>query len=128
MRLTSRPQQASRSNPTLRSELIEGRDLHEHWKENLPVFNVTPRSAEPKYASGKRFAKRNPDVGPYDWLAWSNKTGARLLPNVSAPALHQLLDAVETEVVGKEPTLSRFLPPRAPSPWHQEKGEWWPKP
>jgi hypothetical protein len=112
---------------TLRSELIEGRDLHEHWKENLPVFNVRPRSAEPKYLSGKRFADRNPDVGPYDWLAWGSKTGARLLPNVSAPALHQLLDAVEAEVLGKDAGLSRFLPPRAPSPWHQENGEWWPK-
>jgi hypothetical protein len=115
-------------DPTLRSELIEGRDLHEHWKDNLPVFNVTPRRAQPKYPSGKRFAARNPKVGPYDWLAWGNKTGARLLPNVSAPALHQLLDAVEAEVIGKDPALSRFLPARAPSPWLRENGEWWPKP
>ena len=45
-------------DPTLRFELIEGRDLHEHWPENMPVFNVTPRVAEPQYPSGKRFAKR----------------------------------------------------------------------
>jgi hypothetical protein len=112
---------------TLRSELIEGRDLHEHWTENLPVFNVRPRRHEPKYPSGKQFAERNPDAGPYDWLAWSNKTGALLLPNVSAPALHQLLDAVVAEVIAKDDALSRFVPPRVPSPWHHENGEWWPQ-
>jgi len=58
----------------------------------------------------------------------SSKTGARLLPNVSAPALHQLLDAAEAEVFSKDAALSRFVPPRAPSPWHHENGEWWPKP
>src|SRR5215216_602583 len=47
-------------DPTLRDELIEGRDLHEHWPDNMPVFNVTPRPAEPPYPSGKRFAARNP--------------------------------------------------------------------
>src|SRR5262245_16898749 len=25
-------------DPLLRSELIEGRDLHEHWVENMPIF------------------------------------------------------------------------------------------
>jgi hypothetical protein len=35
-------------DPTLRSELIEGRDLHEHWAENLPVFNMTPRQTQPR--------------------------------------------------------------------------------
>jgi hypothetical protein len=34
-------------DPTLRDELIEGRDLHEHWPDNMPVFNVTPRPAQP---------------------------------------------------------------------------------
>jgi hypothetical protein len=111
---------------TLHDELIEGRDLHEHWRENLPLFNVTPRPGQPRYRSGKRFAARNPDVGPYDWLAWGNKTGARLLPNVSAPALHEVLDAVENEVLAKDAGLRRFIPPRAPSPWIHQDGEWWP--
>jgi hypothetical protein len=44
---------------TLRSELIEGRDLHEHWKENLLVFNVSPRREDPKYPWGRRFTERN---------------------------------------------------------------------
>lgn len=115
-------------DPTLRAELIEGRDLHEHWPENLPVFNVTPRVAQPGYPSGKAFAARNPDRGPYTWLGWSSKKGARLLPNVSAPELHQLLDAVEDQVLSKDAALSRYVPPRAPSPWLHQDGEWWPKP
>ena len=50
-----------------------------------------------------------------------------LLPNVSAPALHELLDAVEAEVLAADPELGRFLPPRAPSPWVHTDGEWWPR-
>jgi hypothetical protein len=50
---------------TLRSELIEGRDLQEHWTENMPVFNVTPRPTQPKYPTGKAFADRNPRSDPY---------------------------------------------------------------
>jgi len=116
-------------DPILRAELIEGRDLHEHWTENLPVFNVTPREVEPKYPSGKSFAARNPEAGnwPYWWLAWSNSTGARLLPHVSAPALHELLDAVEADVLSSDATFSEYIPPRAPSPWLHANGEWWPK-
>jgi hypothetical protein len=114
-------------DPTLRAELIEGRDLHEHWPENMPVFNVTPRPAQPRHRSGKDFAARNPKRGPYWWLGWNNKTGAVLLPNVSAPALHELLNAVETEVLTNDDSLRRFVPPRAPSPWIHENGEWWPK-
>ena len=115
-------------DPTLRSELIEGRDLNEHWPENLPVFNVTPRQQEPKYRSGQTFAARNPKNGPYWWLGWSNKTGAQLLPTVSAPALHEFLDSVEADVLAQDSTLGRFVPPRAPSPWIHENGEWWPGP
>lgn len=112
---------------TLRAELIEGRDLHEHWPDNLPVFNVTPRVEQPPRRSGRAFAERNPDRGPYWWLGWSSKTGAQLLPNVSAPALHQVLDEVEAEVLADDAALTRFVPPRAPSPWLQQDGEWWPK-
>lgn len=35
-------------DPTLRAELIECRDLHEHWRENLPIFMVTPRLDVPQ--------------------------------------------------------------------------------
>jgi hypothetical protein len=112
---------------TLRDELIEGRNLNEHWPDNMPVFNVTPRAEEPPHKTGKRFAERNPDRGPYGQSNWNNKKGALLLPNVSAPALHQLLDAVEADVLPKNAALSEYMPPRAPSPWIHENGEWWPK-
>lgn len=115
-------------DPTIRSELIEGRDLLEHWVENLPIFNVTPRPADPPRPSGKNFAARNPREGPYDWLAWSSRNGAEILPNVSAPALHTLLDAVEADVLSSNSALSRFVPARPESPWLQHEGEWWPKP
>ena len=114
-------------DPTLRAELTEGRDLHEHWVENLPVFNVTPRAAQPPRRSGKEFAARNPDRGPYWWLGWNNKAGAMLLPNVSAPALHGLLDDVEAEVLSKDAALSRFVPEPEPTPWLRRNDEWWPK-
>jgi hypothetical protein len=83
----------------------------------MPVFNVTPRVAQPRYPSGKSFAIRNADEGPYWWLGWGAKTGALLLPHVPAPALHQLLDAVEGEVLAHDAALRDFVPPRAPSPW-----------
>lgn len=112
---------------TLRAELTEGRHLHEHCVENAPVFNVTPRPREPKHRSGKAFAARNPDRGPYWWFNWTNKTGALLLPNVSTPALHQLLDDVEAEVLATDESWIEYVPPRAPSPWVHIDGEWWPK-
>jgi hypothetical protein len=115
-------------DPIVRDEVVEGRDLHEHWQENLPLFNITPRVAQPRYPSGQAFAVRNPERGPYWWLGWSAGTGALLLPHVSAPALHELLDAVEAEVLAIDAAFSRFVPPRAASPWIQHNGEWWPKP
>ncbi len=113
---------------TLRAELIEGRDLHEHWLDNMPVFNVSSRAEQPPRRSGREFARRNPDRDPYWWLAWSTRTGPQLLPNVSAPALRQVLDEVEAEVIGNDASLARFVPSRAPSPWLRQDGEWWPKP
>jgi hypothetical protein len=68
-------------DPILRDELFEGRNLHEHWDENMPVFNVTPRVRQPRYPSGRSFAARNPREGAYMALDWGNQTGARLLPH-----------------------------------------------
>ena len=113
---------------TVQSELIEGRNLVEHWVENMPVFNVSPAPRKPSHPSGKNFAERNPGRDPYGRGEWSNKTGARLLPNVTALAVHQLLDDVEAEVLASDPSLAAYFPPRAPSPWLHEGGEWWPKP
>jgi hypothetical protein len=115
-------------DPTIRSELIEGRDLLEHWVDNLPVFNVTPRPRQPRYRSGKDFAARNPTRGPYWWLGWNAGKGAMLMPNVPAPAVHDVLDAVEAEVLANDPELVRYVPPRAPSPWLRDRGQWWPDP
>jgi hypothetical protein len=99
-------------DPVLRAEVIEGRDLNEHWAENMPIFNVTPRPATPSRRSGKDFAERNPRRGPYSQSNWNLKTGALLLPNVSAPALHELLDEAEAEVLESTPSLSEYVPER----------------
>jgi hypothetical protein len=112
-------------DPALRAELIEGRDLHEHWDDNMPVFNVTPRPRQPTHRSGKDFAARNPRSGPYDWLRWSNRTGPLLLPNVSALALYDLLDAVEASAVASYPSLGQYVPPRLPSAWTIGRYGWW---
>jgi hypothetical protein len=114
----------------MHAELREGRDLVEHWPDNMPVFNVhvhgKPRSRAPR-PSGRSFAERNPRDTPYDG-GWSSKYGAELLPNVPAQALHELLDAVEAEVLASDPDLARFVPPRAPSPWaYDPEWGWWPK-
>ncbi len=110
----------------LRQEIIEGRDLLEHWKENLPIFNVTPRPAEPKYRSGKSSAARHPNRSPYYWLHWTNKRGPLLLPNVAALDLRELIDRVEAVVLASSPSLSRFVPTQAPSSWMEWEGGWWP--
>jgi hypothetical protein len=115
-------------DPTVRAELIEGRNLNEHWRENMPIFNVRPRPAEAKHDSGKRFAARNPDRRPYSQFSWTNKAGALLLPNVPAKSVHELLDAVEAEVLAKDASLGEYIPPRVPSPWLHHENEWWPRP
>jgi hypothetical protein len=115
-------------DPTVRAELIEGRDLHEHWRDNMELFSTRFRAKQPGYRSGRDFAARNPSTGPYDWLSWGNTTGPQLLPHVSAPAVHELLNAVEAEVLASDPSLSQYVPPREASPWLYENGEWWPKP
>jgi hypothetical protein len=112
-------------DPTLADDLTVSRNLHEHWEQHLPVFSRKPLVEEPK-RSGKRFAARNPGRSPYWWLGWNPKTGALLQPTVSAPALHELLDAVESDVIARDAALSEYVPQRAPSPWLHEKGEWWP--
>jgi hypothetical protein len=115
---------------TLRDELTEGRHLHEHWTDNMLVFNRRDRRREiieePPHPSGKSFNKRNPKSGPYTWLSWNNKAGPMLLPNVPASELRTLLDAVEAEALAGNADLSRFVPPPTPSAWLQHEGEWWP--
>lgn len=116
--------------PTIRAELIEGRDLNEHWRENLPVFLADPRG-EPRYRSGKRFAERNPKQSPYWWLGWSSGDGPQVLPNIPAHAIHELVDRVEETVLARDPGFRRFVPVRQPSRWLGEDAgadRWWPGP
>ena len=93
----------------------------------MPIFNVRPRVEQPRHRSGQSFAERNPERGPYWWLGWRSDTGAWLLPHVTAAAVHELLDAVEAEVLTHDDSLSRFVTPRAQSPWVYDRGVWWPK-
>jgi hypothetical protein len=111
-------------------EIIEMRDLNEHWKDNAPVFNVRPRPRQPARPSGRAFAARNPDRGPYYWLAWDSQIGPKLTPNVPAAAVHELLDRVEAKVLNDYPGLAEFIPPPSPSPWidHPERHSWEPRP
>ncbi|MBA3432470.1 MAG: hypothetical protein H0U08_00080 [Actinobacteria bacterium] len=113
-------------DPTIRADIIAVRDLLEHWKENMPIFNAHPMPKVPSHGSGKGFADRYKRGGPFDAISWSNIDGATVLPSLSAQGLHEIIDAVEGEAVGAHPELAAFIPPRAPSPWRREGGEWLP--
>jgi hypothetical protein len=115
-------------DPDLRADLTEGRHLHEHWPDNLPVFNVKPRTPQPPRRSGQSFAARNPGRSPYWWLGWDLKIGPYLMPQAPAIAVHKVVDAVEAEVLASDPALAEYVPPRAQSWWLHEGGEWWPRP
>jgi hypothetical protein len=114
---------------TMSAEIREGRDLHEHWDENMPVFNVRPRTATPPRKSGKDFAARNPNAGPYWWLGWDSRAGPRLLPHVIAAELHRLIDEVQRVAVAEHSDFADYVLPRAPSPWvaDPETHGWWPR-
>ena len=118
-------------DPVLSAELKESRDLHEHWKDNMPVFNQIPRNSEPPRKSGKDFASRNPTDRPYAWREWNSKQGPMLTPHVSAAELHRILDRVEELVVSATPGLADYIPARPTrSPWADdpENNHWWPRP
>jgi hypothetical protein len=113
-----------------RKEIIEIRDLNEHWKDNAPVFNVRPRPGQPSRLSGRAFAARNPAHGPYYWFGWDSQVGPKLAPHVPAAAVHELLDRVEARVLKDYPDLAEFIPPPSPSPWidHPDRHGWEPRP
>jgi hypothetical protein len=50
------------------------------------------------------------------------------MPHVPAADVHTLLDAIEAEIIATEARFSDYVPPRAPSPWLEQDGQWWPKP
>jgi hypothetical protein len=116
-------------DPRLRAEIRQGRDLHEHWKENMPVFNVTPRRREPKHPTGQQFAAANPDRSPYFWLRWDNEVGPKLMPNVPSTNVRTLVDGAESHVLRVAPEMATFLLPRPESSWIDSPSHgWWPRP
>jgi hypothetical protein len=114
---------------TMRAEIIEVRGVNEHWKENMPVFNVEPRPAEPPHRTGKSFAARNPGRSPFGLaLNWTSKAGALVTPNVSANDLHDFVDRVQEPILSAHPELADYVPARLPSPWLRDpKWGWFPR-
>jgi len=91
-------------------------------------FNVSPRPGGATL-SGKSFAVRNPETNPFGVAAVGTPRRARgSCRKPRLPQLHELLDAIEAEVTRRGMSaLREYVPPRAPSPWLYENGEWWPK-
>ncbi len=117
-------------DPVVRTGVIAGGELHEHWDENMPVFNVRPSGTPPR-KSGDNFAVSNPDRSPYSCLAWKSNAGPMLLPLVAAPQVHALLDACETWETVRIPSLTKVALLRPASPWTSEippPHNWWPRP
>jgi hypothetical protein len=117
-------------DPELEKAVIQHRDLLEHWDENMPVFNISPRQTTPPRKSGKEYASDNPDSSPYGQIRWNGSEGPILGFRVPAEKLHRLLDAVQEEVQARSPSLAEYIPSRAPSPWlGKEAGRdrWFPK-
>ena len=119
------PKSSVQIDGDVRTDLIGGRGIVEHWRENWHAFTSHPRP-EPSHRGAREWAERNPRGGPFNWLDWTSTEGARVLPSVSADALHGIVDAVEAEAVAARPNLAEYIPPRAPSPWRREHGEWLP--
>ena len=116
----------------VRDEVVETRDLLEHWEGNQWIFGAQPRPKEPDYPSGKAFAGRNPDGNPYmAWGHWDQRQGPMLTPNVPASELRAVIDTVERQVVSARPDMARFVPhadPNAPAPWLRDDHGIWPHP
>ena len=98
------------------TEITAGRDLVEHWQDNMPIFNVHPRTETPKHTSGREFAALNPSKGPYGFW-WNSTVGPMLLPNVPASDLRALIDRVKARVSADHPTMAEFFRDWAQSPW-----------
>lgn len=116
--------------PDVARELIQARDLNEHWDENMPVFHQSPRPRSPGRPSGKAFAALNPWAGPYDWFAWSGNVGPLVTPHVSATQVHQLVDDALGVVRLTHPAMADEVPAAALRPWYEPEkpGDmWWPK-
>ena len=101
----------------LAAELGAGRDLVEHWKENMPVFNSYPRTKVPPRESGKAFAASNPHSGPYGSEEWDNQVGPKILPKVPAAELQAVVERVKKQALMDRPSLTDFFHDWEPTPW-----------
>lgn len=113
---------------TVRVEIPAGRDMREHWSDNMPFFNQKHRPGEPKRKSGQEFAKRNPKASPYWSARWDNGVGLKLLPNVPVGDVRRLIVAAKRWIEEVQPMLTRFFTEPEPSPWTGGDGpdRWWP--
>jgi hypothetical protein len=115
----------------LEAAVIQHRDLLEHWDENMPVFNIRPRQADPGRKSGREYARKYPDSTPYGNIRWNSADGPLLGSGVTAMQLHALLDDVQARTVAQHPSLESYIPNRARSPWLGDEAggdRWFPKP
>ena len=111
-------------------EIIQTRDLNEHWDRNIPVFAVAPRTRQPERKSGKAFVVRNPQRSPYCWWAWDSQRGPLVSPNVSATEIHELVEETIVAAVAAEPQFAGIVADAAPRPWRKpvkEGDSWWPE-
>lgn len=97
-----------------------GRDLLEHWDENMPIFNQRPRPRDPKFATGRNYAERYEDHSPFSFGAWRGDEGPLLTPDLSVAELHSILDEVEAQILTAAPHMRQYLKEPPPSPWTEE--------
>lgn len=119
--------------PSMPAQLNEDvknlRDVHEHWDEYLQPFEHLPPVG--KFGpAGKKFVGKYPDQRPFTLTGWDSATGPRLGPGVTLEVLTNYLDEVQAAVLATNPSLARFVPPIAESPWvgpDYANDRWWPK-
>lgn len=102
-----------------------GRDLLEHWDENLPIFNQRPRPQDPKYPSGRNYADWYEEHSPFSFGAWRGGVGPLLTPDLPVAELHAALDEIEAQILAAAPQMRKYLRNPPPSPWTEEG---WPAP
>jgi hypothetical protein len=112
----------------LTEDLKNARDLHEHWDHSYPILlgREQLRHSGGDHRAVRRFLTRNPGRRPYPSFDFNSRDGAVLLPTVTATAVHQLLDEVEAEVLGRFPEMAEYRRPRSESPWVLRNGGIWP--
>lgn len=100
------------------NELREARDALEHWENNMPIFNRTPRTEMPTYPRPKAYAERNPGSSPFFALKYQLSISTKsetvsetcwITKNVTTEDVHVWLDAVERFVLARDPGMARFL-------------------